>query len=54
MDGDGLSTSCFALGLEKGLELLNSLDQVHGIFITDNDEIYYTDGFSEALSVTEV
>ncbi|MCI8996847.1 MAG: FAD:protein FMN transferase [Lachnospiraceae bacterium] len=54
VDGDGLSTSCFALGLEKGLELLNSLDQVHGIFITDNDEIYYTDGFSEALSVTEV
>lgn len=44
VDGDGLSTTCFALGLEKGLELVNSLDNTYGIFITDDYELHYSDG----------
>ena len=44
IDGDGLSTTCFALGLEKGIDLLDSLDDVYGIFITKDYEIYYSEG----------
>lgn len=44
VDGDGLSTTCFALGLEKGLALVNSLDNTYGIFITDDYELHYSDG----------
>ena len=32
VDGDGLSTTCFALGLEEGTRLIESMDQIYGIF----------------------
>lgn len=38
--GDGLSTACFALGLEKGMQLIQSLDNVDAIFITDDYELH--------------
>ena len=46
-DADALSTTCFSLGLEKGLELLESLDYADGFFITDDGEYYYTEGFEQ-------
>lgn len=46
-DADALSTTCFALGLEKGLELLESLDYADGFFITEDGEYYFTEGFLE-------
>ena len=51
-DGDGLSTSCFALGLEKGLELINSLEDVEAIFVTEDYEIYYSDDFEDAVTLS--
>jgi len=47
MDADALSTTCFSLGLEKGIELLESLDYAEGFFITDDGEYYYTKGFEK-------
>lgn len=44
VDGDGLSTTCFSLGLDEGLELLNSLDGVYGCFIDEDYNVYYSDG----------
>ena len=44
-DADALSTSCFGLGLEKGLELVESLDGVEALFITDDYELHYSSGF---------
>ena len=44
---DALSTTCFAMGLEDGLELINSLEHTEAIFITDNYELIYSDGLSE-------
>lgn len=41
VDGDGLSTACFALGLEKGTELIESLDHVQAIFVTDDYSLHY-------------
>ncbi len=46
-DADALSTTCFSLGLEKGMELLESLDYADGFFITKDGEYYYTEGFEE-------
>jgi thiamine biosynthesis lipoprotein len=54
VDGDGLSTTCFALGLEKGLELISSLDNVYAIFITDDYKIHYSEGFFDHINVTEI
>lgn len=41
-DGDALSTSCFALGLENGIKFIESLEDVEAIFITDKFEIIDT------------
>jgi thiamine biosynthesis lipoprotein len=49
VDGDGLSTSCFALGLEKGMELINSLPDVHGVFMTEDGKLHYSEEFQSAL-----
>ena len=44
MDGDALSTICFALGLDKGTELIESMDDTEAIFITDNYEVVSSSG----------
>ena len=49
-DADALSTTCFSLGLEKGLELLESIENTDGFFITENGEYHYTEGFIEKYS----
>lgn len=41
---DSLSTACFVLGLEEGLELVNSLDKTEAIFITNDYSIYKSEG----------
>ena len=52
--GDGLSTSVFALGLEKGLDLINSLDGVYAVFITDDYKLHYSEGFKEHITMSDV
>ena len=42
VDGDGLSTTCFALGLDEGMALINRLDDVDAIFITDDYQLHDT------------
>ena len=49
VEGDGLSTTCFSLGLEEGMKLLNNTDGVYGMFIDKNGKIYYSDGFKSYL-----
>lgn len=52
IDGDGLSTTVFSLGLEKGLALIESLDTVDAIFITSNSEIYMSSGLKDNFTLT--
>ncbi len=42
VDGDALSTSCFALGYENALKLIQTLDNVDAIFITADYEVLDT------------
>ena len=41
---DGLSTAVYALGLEKGLELIDRLDGVEAIFLTEDRSVYASEG----------
>ena len=41
---DGLSTAVYALGLEQGLALVNSLDGVEAIFLTEDRSVYASEG----------
>lgn len=49
VDGDGLSTTCFALGLEEGMKLIESLDNVYGVFLTEDGQLHYTEGAMDFL-----
>ena len=44
VDGDALSTTCYALGLEKGMDLIESMIGVEAVFVTDDYEIHETSG----------
>lgn len=49
VDGDALSTTCFSLGLEEGMALLDSMDEVYGIFITEDYQVIYSEGASDFI-----
>lgn len=51
-DGDGLSTSCFVLGLEKGMELIDSLPDIYALFVTEDGTLHYSEGLSDTFSVS--
>lgn len=52
VDGDALSTVAFGFGLEEGLEYVNGLDEVEGIFITKDRDIYLSEGLTENFTLT--
>lgn len=49
--GDALSTACFVLGLEEGMKLIESLDNVHAMFITDDYECHYSKDFEQFITI---
>lgn len=52
IDGDALSTLVFTKGLEKGLELVENIDGVDAIFITNNKEVYVTKDLKDNFKIT--
>lgn len=53
MDGDALSTTCFALGLEEGMALIESMEDTEAIFVTNDNEIHTTSGFGNSVEFVE-
>ncbi len=49
VDGDGLSTACFSLGLKEGIALLDTMPEVCGYFITEDYKVHYSEGAKELL-----
>ena len=49
VQGDCLSTTCFALGLDEGLKLVESLDGIEAIFVTSDNQIHYSSGVSKYI-----
>ena len=54
VDGDGLSTDCFAMGLEKGMELIESLDNTEAIFITSDHEMHCSSGIGTSIPMQKL
>lgn len=44
IDGDGLSTAIFSMGVKEGMAHINTLDDVEAIFVTVDDKIYISKG----------
>lgn len=53
IDGDGLTSCCFSMGLEKTISLINSIDGVEGIIIAKNKKIYLTEGLANEFKVLD-
>ena len=53
VDGDALSTTCFALGLEKGLAFAEKKG-VQAVFITDDYKLHYTNGFQDEIPISKI
>ncbi len=51
VDGDALSTTCYVLGLEDGMDLIQSLDGVEAVFVTKDGELHMS---SDSLPFTEL
>lgn len=45
VQADALSTTCFALGLEEGLRLINHTADAEALFITSDNKLHYSDHF---------
>lgn len=54
VDGDGLSTTCFSLGLEEGMKLIESLEDTEAIFITDDKELHFSSGIGDTVPFQRV
>lgn len=52
VDGDALSTSCYVLGLERGMELVNSLSDVQAVFVTEDGKLHFSEKFEEHVPLT--
>jgi thiamine biosynthesis lipoprotein len=50
---DALSTLVFALGLEEGLKLTETLEGVEGIFITEEKTVFTTPGLRDSFKLTD-
>lgn len=53
IDGDALSTTCFSLGLEEGMALIENLPDTEAIFITDDYELHTTSGVGTTIPFTK-
>lgn len=52
MDGDGLSTGVYIMGINKSINLIESLEGIDAVFITKNKEIYVTSGIRDKFKIT--
>lgn len=51
IDADALSTSVYVLGLEKGMELIESLENVEAVIVTEDKKIYVTSGLKDRFKL---
>ncbi len=49
---DAYSTVVFSEGLEKGIELLESIEDMEGIFITKENMVYITSGLQDSFTLS--
>jgi thiamine biosynthesis lipoprotein len=49
IDGDGLSTGVYILGIEKALKIIESIKGIEAIFVTEEKKVYTTSGIDKSI-----
>ncbi|PRR82805.1 FAD:protein FMN transferase [Clostridium vincentii] len=52
IDGDGLSTGVYIIGIDKAMRLIESISGVEAIFITQDKKTYVTSGINNIFTIT--
>jgi len=52
VDGDGLSTSLFVMGLKEAYAYASERDDIEVLLITDDNKLYYTEGLKDIFTLT--
>jgi thiamine biosynthesis lipoprotein len=52
IDGDGLSTTALLIGLEEGMKLIESFEDIGAIFVTDDKRVYVSSGLKNNFEIT--
>jgi thiamine biosynthesis lipoprotein len=53
IDGDGLSTGVYILGVDKALKIINAIEGIDAIFVTENKKVYITSGVKDMCMLTD-
>ena len=53
IDGDGLSTTIFGLGLEAGMQHIEEQPGVEAVFVTKDNKVYVTSGLKDEFALPE-
>ena len=53
MTADALSTIAFTLGIEEGLKLIESLEDVEALYVTNDKLLYASSGFLNNFELTD-
>ncbi len=49
---DALTTALFVMGLEKGLAFAEGLEDAEAVFVTEDRQVYVTEGLGESFEIT--
>ena len=53
IDADALSTAVYVLGIEKGAELINSIEDTEALFVTHSKDLTITQGLKDRLNIVD-
>ncbi|MGL9749446.1 FAD:protein FMN transferase [Enterococcus sp. DIV0170] len=53
IDGDGLSTAVFSMGVKEGIQYVESLKDTEAIFVTRDDKVYVTSGLKDVFELNK-
>lgn len=53
IDGDGLSTAVFSMGVKNGMDYVEDLKNTEAIFVTKDDQVYVTSGLKDVFKLNK-
>lgn len=51
VDGDGLSTACFSMGLYDGMELIERTEGAEAVFLTEDSKLHCSSGIGDSIQI---